>query len=391
MLPTPIAARPLIRLALVVGMLGSLVSCGSAPDQQEPPPPLVVVEALKGQSIPSITELPGRIEAMRTAEVRARVDGIVQKRLYEEGSDVREGAPLFQIDPREKQAELQQAEAALRRMVATRINAAQVVKRFTPLVERKAVSAQEFDAATAALRQAEADVAQAQATVDNARLALSYTTVRAPLAGRAGRAAVTEGALVSAASATLMTRVDQLSPIYATFSESNANILDFQRRLQSGALKAPAFDRIEVRLVLEDGSEYGPTGHLDFAELSVDPSTGGQILRARFPNAQRALLPGQFVRGRITAGVMQNGISIPQRAVAISDEETSVMLVGADDTATARPVELGALIDGRWVVRSGLKPGDRIITEGWQKVRPGQKVRVKTPAAKAVPPSPTPR
>ena len=391
MLPTPIAARPLIRLALVVGMLGSLVSCGSAPDQQEPPPPLVVVEALKGQSIPSITELPGRIEAMRTAEVRARVDGIVQKRLYEEGSDVREGAPLFQIDPREKQAELQQAEAALRRMVATRINAAQVVKRFTPLVERKAVSAQEFDAATAALRQAEADVAQAQATVDNARLALSYTTVRAPLAGRAGRAAVTEGALVSAASATLMTRVDQLSPIYATFSESNANILDFQRGLQSGALKAPAFDRIEVRLVLEDGSEYGPTGHLDFAELSVDPSTGGQILRARFPNAQRALLPGQFVRGRITAGVMQNGISIPQRAVAISDEETSVMLVGADDTATARPVELGALIDGRWVVRSGLKPGDRIITEGWQKVRPGQKVRVKTPAAKAVPPSPTPR
>ena len=391
MLPTPIAARPLIRLALVVGMLGSLVSCGSAPDQQEPPPPLVVVEALKGQSIPSITELPGRIEAMRTAEVRARVDGIVQKRLYEEGSDVREGAPLFQIDPREKQAELQQAEAALRRMVATRINAAQVVKRFTPLVERKAVSAQEFDAATAALRQAEADVAQAQATVDNARLALSYTTVRAPLAGRAGRAAVTEGALVSAASAALMARVGQLSPIYATFLEANANILDFQRGLQSGALKAPAFDRIEVRLVLEDGSEYGPTGHLDFAELSVDPSTGGQILRARFPNAQRALLPGQFVRGRITAGVMQNGISIPQRAVAISDEETSVMLVGADDTATARPVELGALIDGRWVVRSGLKPGDRIITEGWQKVRPGQKVRVKTPAAKAVPPSPTPR
>ncbi|MEZ5565012.1 MAG: efflux RND transporter periplasmic adaptor subunit [Gammaproteobacteria bacterium] len=269
------------------------------------PEPVVVIEAVTAQSVPNIVELPGRIEAVRTAEVRARVDGIVQRRLFEEGSDVREGDVLFKIDPRQKQARLAQAEAQLARMIATRDNAIQVVNRYAPLVARRAVSAQENDAATATLRQAEADVAQARAVVDNERLELAYTTVRAPLTGRVGKAAVTEGALVSAASATLLTRIDQLNPVYVTFTQSSSDMIDLRQRLESGAVSAPAMNLIEVRLILANGSKYGPVGHLDFADLAVDPSTGSQIIRARFDNAKLYLLPGQFVRGRISAGVSQ--------------------------------------------------------------------------------------
>lgn len=336
----------------------------------------MVTTTVTARDVPNIVELPGRIEAVRTAEVRARVDGIVQRRLFEEGSDVREGAPLFQIDPREKRAALQQAQAVLQRLQAGRANAAAIVARYSPLVERKAVSAQEYDAALSQLREADANIAEANAAIAQAQLQLSYTTVRAPIAGRAGKAQVSEGALVSAAGATLMTNVDQLAPVYATFTQSSANISDMMDQVRSGTLDIPALERIQVHLVLENGREFAEVGHLDFAGVSVDPSTGSQTIRAIFPNRSRTLLPGQFVRGRISAGVTANGISIPQRAVQITDQDASVTVVGRDATAQSRAVELGAFVDGQWIIRSGLSPGDQVIVEGWQKVRPGQKVQV---------------
>lgn len=380
-----------ILIAGVSAAVTALAGCGSGAEAPQPPLPVVITMTVAGRDVPNIIELPGRIEAVRTAEVRARVDGIVQRLLFEAGSDVAEGAPLFQIDPREKRAALQQAQAVLQRLQAGRTNAAAIVARYSPLVERKAVSAQEYDAALSQLRQADANIAEAEAAVAQAQLQLSYTTVRAPITGRVDRARVSEGALVSAAGATLMTHVDQLAPVYATFAQSSSSLADMMDQARSGALDIPALERIEVHLVLENGRDYGEVGHLDFAGLSVDPSTGSQTIRAQFPNRGRTLLPGQFVRGRVLAGTLLNGISVPQRAVQLTDEEASVTVVGEDDTAQNRPVQLGALADGQWIIHSGLKPGDRVIVEGWQKARPGQKVQAQDAAAPPpAPPSASP-
>jgi membrane fusion protein (multidrug efflux system) len=359
-----------------------LASCGHQEEQAPSAPPVDVVAVRTGE-VPNIVELPGRIEAVRTAEVRARVDGIVERRLYQEGSDVPAGAPLFRIDPRDKQAQLAQAQAALNRAMAARANARSVVARYEPLVSRKAVSAQEYDAALSDARQADASVSDARAALDRVRLELGYTTVRAPIAGRVGKAQVTEGALVSASSATLLTQVNQLSPIYATFTESSSKFLDVQQLAKSGVLRLPDLNAIEVRLVLENGAQYGLPGHLDFADQTVDPSTGSQTLRARFPNPDRLLLPGQFVRARIIAGSRRDGIAIPERAVQISNEEASVLIVGRDNLVAKRTVELGGQSGGKWVVLSGLRSGDLVIVDGWMKVQPGQKVAPRKAGAAA--------
>jgi membrane fusion protein (multidrug efflux system) len=365
-------------------MLLLLASCGRQEEQAVPPPPVDVVAVATGE-VPNIVELPGRIEAVRTAEVRARVDGIVERRLYQEGSDVPAGAPLFLIDPRDKQAQLAQAQAALNRATAARANARSIVARYEPLVSRKAVSAQEYDAALSDARQADASVIDARAALDRARLELGYTTVRAPITGRVGKAQVTEGALVSASSATLLTQVNQLSPIYATFTQSSAKLLDLQQLAKSGALRVPDLKAIEVRLVLENGEQYDLPGHLDFADQTVDPSTGSQTLRARFPNPDRLLLPGQFVRARIIAGSRRDGIAIPERAVQISNEEASVLVVGRDNLVAKRTIALGGQSGGKWVVLSGLRSGDLVIVDGWMKVQPGQKV---TPRKAGAAPAP---
>ena len=352
-----------------------------------PAPPPVTVDVIKvvGGDVPNITELPGRIEAVRTAEVRARVDGIVERRLYREGSDVPEGAPLFLIDPRDKQAQLAQAQAALSRAQAAQANARSIVSRYQPLVSRKAVSAQEYDSALSDARQADAAVADARAALSRAKLELDYTTVRAPIAGRVGKAQVTEGALVSAGSATLLTQINQLAPIYATFTQSSAQLLDLQEQVSSGDLRVPDLSSIEVRLVLENGQEYGPVGFLDFADQSVDPSTGSQTIRAQFPNPDRLLLPGQFVRGRIVAGVLRNGISIPERAVQIQSDQAAVMVLGKDNTVIRRTVTLGGQSSGKWVIRSGLRADETVIVDGWMKVQPGQKVAPRVAGAKGKP------
>ncbi|SCK26665.1 membrane fusion protein, multidrug efflux system [Variovorax sp. HW608] len=334
----------------------------------------VLVTTVQSAPVSNVVELPGRIEAVRTAEVRARVDGIVEKRLYQEGTDVAAGAPLFLIDPRDYRALLQQAQAALARAEAARSNAASIVTRFRPLVARQAVSAQEFEAAQTTLRQAEANVSDAGAEVTRAQLRFERSTVRAPIAGRAGRAQVTEGALVSASAATLMTQINQLSPISAIFTQSNTAILDFGEQVRAGRVKVPDMAHVEVRLILANGQEFPEPGYLDFTDLAVDPSTGTQTLRAQFPNASRTLLPGQFVRGRITAGVQKTGIRVPERAVQLDANAASVALVGPDGTVQRREVKVGTQEEGEWVVQDGLQPGDRVIVDGWHKVRPGQKV-----------------
>jgi membrane fusion protein (multidrug efflux system) len=350
-----------------------------------PPPPEVDTVTLAPRTVDEVVGLPGRVEAIRTAEVRARVDGIVERRLYAEGTDVREGAPLFAIDPREKRANEASARASLQRAQATLTNARKDLARYTPLVQRKAISAQEFDAAEAAVRQGEADVASAEAAVEKAKLDLSYTTVTAPIGGRVGRAEVTEGALVSASQATLLTRVEQLSPIYVRFSLPNVEIIELRRRAANAKLSLPQLERVEVRLVLEDGSTYGPVGHLNFLDQAVDPSTGGLLLRAEFPNPDRVLLPGQFVRARLAGAPNPNTLTVPQQAVQMSGEKASVMVVGPDGTVEARPVELGAMIRDQFVVGSGLKAGERVVIDGLQKVKPGQKVTIAKPKAATAP------
>lgn len=372
-----------ILAVLLLGGCGDKGSGGTAP-----PPPEVGVLTLEAQPISNIIELPGRVHAVRTAEIRARVDGIIQRRLYREGSYVEEGAELFAIDPREMQASLSAVKAALERAEATAANAAQDVKRYEGLVAEQAISQQEYDAAMARLRTAEADVSQARAQVDSAQLNLDYTTVSTPIAGRAGRAQVSEGALVSVANATLLTTVEQFDPVYVNFSQSSSELLSLRYQFASGALDFPQGIRMTVRLTLEDGSEYKQSGHLDFLAMTIDQSTGTVALRAEFPNPDQLLLPGQFVNARIEAGMRPDGLMIPQRAVNLTAQGATVMVVGDDDIVAARAVELGKQRGGNWIIRTGLSAGDRVIIDGAQKVRPGQSVRIATDQAPSGPAAP---
>ncbi len=372
-------------IALGVGLSTLLSGCGSKETASEPPPAPVVTMTVQTQPVPNIIEAPGRIEAVRSAEVRARTDGIVLRRLYSEGAAVKAGQPLFEIDASDYRAQVEAAEANLQRAIAQRSNAASIVKRYDPLIKERAVSAQEYDSAKSDQQQAEAQVAQARAALDRAKLQLSYTTVRAPISGRAGSAQLTEGALVSGAAGTLMTRIDQVSPVYAVFPVSNAQILNIQERMHSGEVSLGSISRVAVRLVLENGSPFGPEGHLDFAGTVITPETGSQTVRATFPNPDGLLRPGQFITGRMEAGQVLAGIVVPARAVQLKGEQASVSVLQKDGTVISRPITLGSLEGNNWIVRSGLHSGEQVIIDGWQKLRPGQKAKATTAA-----PSPAP-
>jgi len=341
-----------------------------------PPPPEVNIITVGAQPVANIIELPGRVQAYRTAEVRARVDGIVERRLFEEGSFVQAGKALFLIDPRQLTANVNAARAQLARAQATAANARQVVNRYQPLLSEQAIGKQEYDAAVAAQRTAEADVQSAQANLDSARLSLGYASVTAPIGGRARRAEVTEGALVSAAQGTLLTTIEQIDKVYVNFGQSSSDLMAIRRDIESGKLQIPPVGRVEVQLILEDGSPYPVVGHLDFLDLSIDEATGTAALRAEFPNPRDALLPGQFVRARIKAGYRPNGILIPQRAVKLSADTATVTILDAKNIVTIRPVKLGTMDQGQWAILDGLRPGDRVIVDGLQKVQPGQPAKV---------------
>jgi membrane fusion protein (multidrug efflux system) len=345
----------------------------------------VTAQTVALTNIDNVVELPGRVEPVRVAEVRARVTGIVQQRLYEEGSDVGKGQPLFRIDPAELRASYAQTQASLARAQATATNANAVVRRYRPLVEEGAISRQEFDAAQAAAREANANVAQIQAQLQSASLQLGYTTVRAPIAGRAGRASVTEGALVTQPEATLMTRIEQVSPIYVTFSASASEVLQIRRQLESGALDLSPGEKVEVRLKFSDGSDYAIPGYVNFLDSTVDEETGTVQRRAEFANPEGLLLSGEFVRASITVGKLSDVIAVPQRAVIVTDSGGTVMVVDKDGKAAVRQVKLGRQIGGQWIITDGLKPGMRVITSNLQKLQPGMPVQVAGAAKQAIP------
>jgi len=375
---------------ILAGLAACLLLTACSSSEEPPAPQALPVKTITvaRQTIPNVIELPGRVEPVRTAEVRARVTGIVQERLYEEGTDIRAGQPLFRIDPRELRASYAQTRAALTRAQATAANARAVVNRYRPLVEENAISGQEYDAALAAAREAEANVAQIRAQLDASSLQLGYTTVRAPISGRAGRAQVTEGALVSQTEGTLMTRIEQISPVYVNFAQAASEVLKLRRAIAGGEVQLGDDDRIEVRLTFSDGTEYPVPGYIDFLAFSVDQQTGTVQLRAEFPNPDRLLLPGEFVRAQIYAGQIDNGLTVPQRAVSLTEDGGTVYVVDGQGQAAMRPIKLGAMVDGAWIVESGLKPGDRVIVSNLQKIRPGAPVQIantptgRKPAAK---------
>jgi membrane fusion protein (multidrug efflux system) len=351
-----------------------LGACSDAANEQPPPPPpQVEVMTVEPRSVANSIELPGRVQAVRIAEIRARVNGIVQRRLYEEGSDVQAGDVLFEIDPREMRASLNAARAALERAEANALNAGQDVRRYQGLVAKQAISQQEFDSAQARLRSARADVSEAKAAVQSAQLNLEYTRVESPIDGRAGRAEVTEGALVNAANGTLLATVEQFDPVYVNFAQSSSDLLALRAQVAAGELQLPERGRVEVQLFLENGAEYPHRGRINFLAMTIDESTGSVALRAEFPNPERLLLPGQFVRARIAAGTRPEAVLVPQRAVRVGNTRAQVLLVDAEERAVSREVRLGELHGSDWLILDGLQAGDRLIVEG--AARSGQPVR----------------
>ncbi len=336
------------------------------------PPPEVEVVTVAPRGVPLTVEAPGRLQAVRAAEVRARVEGILEGRAYVEGSEVKAGALLFRIDGRALAANLASARANLAKAQAQALIAGQNQERMQALAGSKAISRQDLDQAVAARAQADAEVAAAQAVVARAEIDLSYANVTAPISGRIGRALVSEGALVGKGEATPLANIEQYDPIWVNFSQSSAeflNLREAQRQGHSVASKAP------VKLVLENGREYPHPGKLLFNDLAVDPATGSVGLRAEFPNHDRTLLPGQFVTVRLPVAKVDNAIVVPQRAVQVSPQGQAVMLVGADGKVLPQPVKTGGLSGGDWIISEGLKGGEQVIVNGIQKARPGSPVK----------------
>lgn len=337
----------------------------------------VGVVTVSSQTMPITTEFPGRIEAVRVAEVRARATGILLKRLFTEGSEVNEGDALFQIDPAPLQAVYDSAKASLAKAQAALSQMQAKADRYKELVAINAVSRQDYDDAYAAALQAKADVETAKASVETAALNLGYASVTAPISGKIGEAKVTEGALVSQSDATQLAVIQQLDPIYFDFTESSTDVLKLRRSFDGGLLQKVAPDEAQVTLLLEDGTTYKEQGKLLFSDISVDPSTGMITLRAEFPNPNHILLPGMFARVQLEQAIDQNAVTVLQRAAALNGNGTAtVMVVTADNKVEARTIKLGDAVDDKWIVIDGLKDGDTVIVEGLQKIKPG--VTVKT-------------
>jgi membrane fusion protein (multidrug efflux system) len=370
--PVTAAGSAVAPLLLVAALF---LGCGAKPAGPAAGPVEVGVITVRTTPVTLTRDLPGRTSAFRVAEVRARVNGIVIKRLFVEGSDVKEGQRLFLLDPAPSQAALDGAQAAQARAEATLANARLLAERAAELLKDNAVSRQENDAAVAALKTAEADVAATRAAEQLARINLGYTAVTSPVSGRIGRSAVTEGAFVQASQATLLATVQQLDPVYVDIPQSTTELLALRRDLESGRLQAAGQGQARVRLLTDDGREYGQAGALQFADVSVDPGTGSVVLRALFPNPKGELLPGMFVRARLEEGISPEALLVPQVGVTRDQKGMPVALVVTPDRKVERrQLTTDRAVGDAWLVTAGLKAGEQVIVEGLQKVRPGAQV-----------------
>jgi len=368
--------QPIFCLA-ALSIAALLASCGKkdGPPPQMPPAEVSVLTVGSG-NISITTELPGRINPMREAQVRARATGILLKRTFEEGSNVKEGQVLFEIDPVPLQAALNSAKAAQAKAEAVLKESTANAARYEELVKINAISKQVYDQSVATLGQNEADLAATQAAVQTADLNLGYSKVTAPIAGRIGKAMVTEGALVSATDATQLALIRQLDPVYFDFTQSSTEVLRLKRALESGALQKTGEGQASLALMLEDGTTYGHPGKLLFSDISVDPTTGMITLRAEVPNPESLLMPGMFARAQIVEGVRTNAVTIPQRTIIRGAAgSSSVLVVNEQNKVEPRVIEIDRTIGTKVVVAKGLKPGEHIIIEGSQKAPPGSTVK----------------
>src|SRR5882762_6382189 len=365
------------RIALLSVVLAVLGACAQAKQSAPlPQPPEVTVVTVHREPVPVTTELPGRTSAYLVAQVRARVDGIVQKREFKEGADVKAGQRLYQIDPAPYRAALDSALAALQKAQANLAAMNAQAERYKILIGGNGVSKQEYDNAIAAQAQAAADVASSNAAVQTARISLGYTEVVSPITGRTGPSLVTQGAYVQASAATLLTTVQQIDPIYVDLTQTSVAGLQLRRDVANGQLKENGPDQAKVTLTLEDGTKYPAIGTLQFTDITVDPGTGSVTVRAVFPNPDHVLLPGMFVRARIDEGVNDNALLVPQQGVTHDPGgHATALVVGPDNKVELRIIQASRTSGASWVVDGGLKDGERVIVSGVQKAQPGILVR----------------
>ena len=388
-------------LTAVIAVLASLLllsGCGKkdAPAAGGPPgggmpPAEVSVIAVQPATVGLTTELPGRLEASRVAQVRARAAGILKQRLFREGSDVKAGQALFSIDDSPYRAALDSARASQGKAEAVVAQTTAQAERYKPLVEANAISKQDYANAVAARKTAEADLLFAKAAVQTNRINLGYTGVTAPISGRIGRALVTEGALVGQGEATQLAVIQQINPMFVNFTQSTTEVLRLRKALASGKLHRAGGDQAQIRVVLDDGTEYAQPGKLLFSDLTVDSTSGQVTLRAELPNPDGLLLPGMYVRVRLQQAEMQGVILLPQQAVTRSNTGDSVLVVGADNKPALRQIKVSQAQGNQWLVTEGLKPGEQVIVAGFQKMMvPGAPVKPVpwTGAAAAAPAAP---
>ncbi|PTM92151.1 efflux RND transporter periplasmic adaptor subunit [Mycoplana dimorpha] len=365
---------------IAIATMGSLlVLAGCQKEEQNAgapamPPAQVAVITTKAEEAPITNELPGRIAATRTAEVRPRVSGIVVERVFQQGSIVKEGDVLYRIDPEPFRVQVASAEGTLRRAKAVQLQAKQAADRQEQLKKSNVASAQQFDDAVANLAAADADVAIAEAGLATAKLNLQYSEVTAPISGRIGRALITEGALVNANGAEALATIQQLDPVYADFTQSATDLIRLRKALEEGDLMSDE-NSADVKLLFDDGTTYGHQGKLLFSEAAVDTTTGQVTLRGEFPNPSNDLLPGMYVRVQIQQGIEKDAILVPQQAVLRdTGGQAQVYVVNAENTVEVRRITVGRVVGQRAVVTSGLQPGEKIVAEGFQKARPGSVV-----------------
>ena len=363
--------RPTLAAALLALLLGACARSGPPPAS---PPPQVGIVVVHAQPVPLTRNLVGRLSATRSADVRARVAGVLLKRLYTEGSDVKAGQPLFQIDPAPLRAALDGALASLAQAEANATNAHITAQRSRQLLPSGLVSRSDLDNAEAAERSTAAAVQQAKAAVGTARINLSYASVTAPIAGRAGQQGVTEGALVGQGTATLLTTVEQIDPIYVNFDQPAVDIERLRRAQAAGSVSMARGRQVSVQVILADGTPYAHTGTLDFLDVSVDPATGAVALRGIIPNPDHQLLPGMFVGLRLTSGAVNRGFLVPQAGLLRDAQGAYVLVAGADDKVVQKRVTTESLAGPNWIVTEGLADGDRVIVSGTQSARPGSTV-----------------